>query len=539
MKNIRILDCTLRDGGRIIDCTFPDNEIKDIAARLASAKLDIIEIGFLRDRNKVNFSGNSTFFTDVNQIIPYIDKTKSDAMYVAFIDYGMFDIDSLSQYDGKSIDGIRLGFTKNDYLRDKAGIISWINKIKDAGYKLFVQGVNSLNYSDKEFLEIIDMVNEVHPYGFGLVDTYGAMYSEDVARLYGLLDRNLLPDICVDFHSHNNYQLSFSLAQEIIKLSESGSRQVIIDSTLGGMGKVAGNLNTELIVDYLVRKKLYDYDLDTILDCYDDYIYKYSLKNTWGYSIPAMMAGIYKSHPNNVIYLTEKFRLGSKDIGKILSMIDPVKRQRYDYDNIEKLYIEYSSESCDDYASIERLKGLVQQKEVIILVPGNSLNTKRSIIDEYIITHDEAVIISVNFVADNKKAIAFFGNQKRYNMLGQKRENRCVIRCSNIKSDTKSDIVVNYNSLIDRGYKYFDNSTIMLLNLLKRIGPSKISLAGFDGFTADMLSNYYDDSFQNDRHVSEFESLNEEISQMFSDYVKIVADDCKINFITPSRFEKV
>ena len=57
----------------------------------------------------------------------------------------------------------------------------------------------------------------------------------------------MLHDICINFHSHNNYQLSFAFAQEVIKLSGSSSRQIIIDGTLGGIGKVAGNLNTELI----------------------------------------------------------------------------------------------------------------------------------------------------------------------------------------------------------------------------------------------------------------------------------------------------
>lgn len=539
MKNIKILDCTLRDGGRIIDCAFPNDEIRDLSSRLVSAKIDIIEVGFLRDYKKIHYVGNSTFFTNVDQIIPYIDKTKSNSMFVAFIDYGMFDIDSLKPWDGKSIDGIRLGFTKKDYINDKDGIINWITKIKSCGYKIFVQGVNSLNYSDREFLDIVEMINSVHPYCFGIVDTYGAMYSEDVDRLYGLLDRNLLPEICIDFHSHNNYQLSFSLAQEIIRLSENGNRTIIIDSTLGGMGKVAGNLNTELIVDYLIRRKAYDYDLDIILDCYDDYIFKYHANHSWGYSIPALMAGIYKSHPNNVIYLTEKFRLSSKDIGKILSMISPDKRQRYDYDNIEKLYIEYNSESINDSQALERLSKIINKREVTILVPGSSLNTYRGSIDDYIRLND-TFVISVNFVADTPFAYSFFGNQKRYNLLARKRHGRKIIISSNIKPDDNStDIVVNYNSLIDRGYRFFENSTIMLLNLLKRINVGKISLAGFDGFASDILSNYSDDSFQNDRHANDFDDLNNEISAMLAQYVKTVSEDCDIKFITPSRFEDV
>lgn len=536
MKNIQILDCTLRDGGRIIDCAFKDSETKGIADRLANAKIDIVEVGFLRDWRNVKYAGNSTFFTDVDQIKPFVDKTKKKVMYVAFIDYGMFDIDSLKPYDGSSIDGIRFGFTKKNYTEAKEDVLHWIKVIKDAGYKLFIQGVNSLNYSDRELLEIVDMVNEVHPYSFGIVDTYGAMYMDDVDRLYNLINHNMLPDICINFHSHNNYQLSFAFAQEIIKLSSTSTRKVIIDGTLGGIGKVAGNLNTELIVDYLVRKLHYDYEFEDILDMLDDYIHKYTLKYSWGYSTAAMMAGIYKSHPNNVIYLTEKFRLDTKDIGKLLSMIEPSARQRYDYANIERLYTEYIADKIDDHDAIAQLKSTVAGKEVLVMVPGSSLNNYREEIDCYI-EEKSPIVISVNFVADYDKAYAFFGNSKRYARLDAKRAGRKTIITSNIKSDSDQNLIFNYHGLINRGYRYFENSAIMLFNLLKKLNPAKITIVGFDGFK-DTAQNYSDESFQNERHINEFDTLNKEITEMLGEIIETMTPACSFEFMTPSLYEK-
>ena len=535
MKNVRVLDCTLRDGGRIINCAFPDQEIRQLSHRLANAKIDIVEIGFLRDYHDVTYTGDSTFFIDVDQMIPFIDKDKKNTMYVAFIDYGMFDFSSLKAYDGRSIDGIRFGFTKKNYAEHKDDILRCMGIIKEKGYKLFIQGVNSLNYSDLEILELVSMVNDVHPYSFGIVDTYGAMYMDDVDRIYGLIDNNMKKDICINFHSHNNYQLSFAFAQEVIKLSR-GSRQIIIDGTLNGMGKVAGNLNTELLVDYLVRKLQYDYEVDDLFDMIDDYIYQYSLKHKWGFSTAALMAGIYKSHPNNIIYLTQKFRLDTKDIGKILSMIDPDKRQRYDYDNIQKLYIEYIADKTDDYETIQSLRKLIGDREVLVLVPGNSLNEYAKEISDYITVHDPFVI-SVNFVDANKESYAFFGNQKRYAMLKEQRQGRKVIVSSNVHSDGE-DIVVNYHSLINRGYKYFENSTIMLLNLLKRIEVNSIAIAGFDGFDTEKKNNYIDGSYQNDRHIDEFVQLNEEIGDMLTGISETLEGKCEIHMITPSMFEK-
>ena len=192
----------------------------------------------------MTYSGNSTFFTSTTQISPLLPE-KRNAMYVAFVDLGMYDIEKLEENDGASIDGIRLGFTKKDYENALDEIVYCAQTIKDKGYRLFLQGVNSLNYTDLELLELVNLVNRLAPYSFGIVDTYGAMYVDDVRRIYGLVDHNLDPQTAIDFHSHNNYQLSFSFAQEIIALSN-GVRNVIIDVTLRGMGKGAGNANTEL-----------------------------------------------------------------------------------------------------------------------------------------------------------------------------------------------------------------------------------------------------------------------------------------------------
>src|SRR5699024_8566760 len=178
-----------------------------------------------------------------------------------------------------------------------------------------------------------------------------------------------------------------------------------------------------------------------------------------------------------------------------LSMIDPSTRQRYDYNNIEKLYTEYVGNKIDDYSAINDLKMSVEGKNVLLLVPGNTLNIYRNEIDRYI-EENQPIIISVNFVTNISSAFTFFGNLKRYSKLSKERQGKKVIISSNIKPDNDKDIVVNYYSLINRGYKYFENSTIMLLNLLKRVNPSKIAIAGFDGFDINNDKNYMDDSYQ-------------------------------------------
>lgn len=533
MKNIKLLDCTLRDGGRIIDCAFRDEEIKSITTRLTDAKIDIIEVGFLRDSRNVNYCGNSTFFTDVDQIKPFLHKGAAE--YVAFVDYGMFDFDTLKPCDGSSINGIRVGFTKKDKVNNCEDLLRCLDIVKNKGYKLYIQGVNTLNYSDREILELVDMINEIHPFSFGIVDTYGAMYIDDIDRIFSLIDNNMNPDICIDFHSHNNYQLSFSLAQEVIHLSK-GVRNIIIDATLNGMGKVAGNLNTELMVDFLVRKLKCDYDFDLILDTIDDFIYLYKEKENWGYTIPALFSGIYQAHPNNVRYLTSKFRMQTKDVKNILSLISPDKRQEYDYNNIDRLYMEYNAKKIDDDDIIQKLKEVVAEKEVLVLIPGESLVSNRDKIAKYI-SENSPFVISVNHVSHMAKW-AFWGNIKQYFNASDERDRVMNIVTSNIQAKIQ-DYVVDYYSLINKKYHYFENSALMLLNLLKRMDVKNISLAGLDGFQINKDNNYISTSFQNERHKGEFEVLNAEIKEMLEEYKENRGDKCKVMFITKSMFSSI
>ncbi len=536
MNEVQILDCTLRDGGRIIDCKFNDMVINEMAKELARSGIDIVEMGFLRDPKLVKYEGNSTFFTDVSQIAPFIPKECKNTLFVAFIDFDMYNFNELAICDNTSVTGIRVGFTKKQFLQRKEEVLECLKIVKERGYKLFVQSVNSLNYSDRELLDLIDMVNEIKPFGFGIVDTYGAMYLEDIVHYYNLVDYNLDASIRIDIHSHNNFQSSFAFAQEIIRLAN-GKRNIILDATLNGMGKCAGNLNTELIVDYLVRKKYYDYDIDIILDTIDRYLTPIKEKQKWGYSIPAFMAGIYKSHPNNIIYLTEKYRLNSRDIKYIISEIDKDKRERYDYENIEKIYKEYNENHIDDKKALETIKNRIKGRTTVVLAPGKSVEQYKKEICKCI-ENDNAIVISVNFVPKGIPCdFYFYANTIHWEkIVDYVEKNKCIL-ASNIHVKTEDTILIDYSSIIADESKMYDNSTIMLLNLLKKAEPSKIHIAGFDGLRRE-AANYIDDSFLNTHHLMSIEETNAEIEKMFKIFKNRTAGKIVVDLLTPSLYER-
>ncbi len=530
MKNVKLLDCTLRDGGRIINCAFPDEHIVGITQGLTNANIDVIELGFLR--SNCEYQGNSTFFTELDQIKDFIPEKRGNTMYVAFSDYGkeygMWDFSRIKPREKDGIDGFRVGYRKKDL---KAAIDTF-KIVKDNDYKLFIQGVESLSYTDLEMLQAIEIINEIHPYSFGIVDTYGAMYKDDVLRFFSLLDHNLDDDIAIDFHSHNNMQLSFSFAQEVVEASR-GVRQVIIDTTLEGLGKGTGNLNTELMVDYLNRKKYYSYDEDEIFDLIDEYIAWIKKDHTWEYQIPYFMAGIYSSHANNIIYLQDKHRMGTRDIKNILSMIDPVKRKRYDYDNIERLYKEYSGTKVDDRQALQQLSDELGGKALLVLVPGASLTSQPDTIVKAL--EKNPIVLSVNFV-DNHSDYVFFGNQRKYDRYIGSCDGKKIIVTSNIKG--KADFVIDYNGVIDHSLKYFDNTTIMLLNTLMKAGIEEFEIAGLDGFDRNK-SNYYSESYNISRYTDDYEQINSDLKDFLKRYAKRLRHPGTVTLITEGLFTGV
>ena len=532
MKNVKILDCTLRDGGRIIDCAFPDEHIAGIANNLCDANIDIVELGFLRGNKE--YKPDSTFFTELDQLKRFIPENKKNTMYVAFSDYGkeygMWDFSRIKPNDGTGIDGFRVGYRKHDLMN----ALDTFKTVQDNGYKLFVQGVESLNYTDLEMLQAIEVINKIKPYSFGIVDTYGAMYKDDVLRLFNLLDKNLDEDIAIDFHSHNNMQLSFSFAQEVVECSR-GVRPVIIDATLEGLGKGTGNLNTELLVDYLNRKKHYNYDADIIFDTIDQYIQWIKKNHTWEYQVPYFMAGIYSSHANNIIYLQDKHRLGTKDIKNILSRIEPATRKRYDYDNIERIYREYVGTVVDDKKTLETIASELGTQELLVMVPGKTVADNTKNIDEYI-KKTKCKVVSVNYV-DERSDYVFFGNQRKYNRFRNNCAGRTVIVSSNVKG-CDDDFVVNYNNLISYGLRYFDNSSIMLLNLLLRVGKQSFAIAGLDGFDYN-AENYYSTDYNLSRYEDDYEQINNDLTVFLRNYAKRLDNSLSVQFLTPSRFSNL
>jgi len=528
MSNIKILDCTLRDGGYINDFDFGQKVISQVIEKLSSASIEIIECGFLISKadNK-----DCSLFPTVSALSTVIGKKNPETMYVAMIQFGHISNEEIEPYDGTSIDGIRVTFHQHEI--EDAFILA--SQLMQKGYKVFIQPVGTATYSDKDLLDLIYRVNNLMPFSFYIVDTLGTMYKNDMLRLFYLIDHNLNKHISIGFHSHNNLQLSFSNAQELLLLNT--PREIIIDSTVLGMGRGAGNLCTELITQYINQNLGHKYEILSVLEIIDEYINPIKAKFEWGYSVPYYLAAVNNCHPNYASYLLNKQTLNVKEISAILKKIETSIRKEFDKPYLEKLYIEFQNHNVNDEEAIKVISDLCQGKEILIVAPGKSIEKQAIELQSYI-SSNNPIVISVNFIPDFKIDALYISNLKRFKALEHLNEFALTTKIfctSNVSTTSDNNLsVINYaNYLLDEAV-ISDNAGLMLMNLIDRIGASKIMLAGFDGYSINKDENFFGKNLILNIEDERLLKMNQAIATKIAQMQKKI----EINFLTESIYDK-
>lgn len=531
---MELLDCTLRDGAYIVDAKFGTPAIKGIIKKMQDANIDIIECGWLK--NAPHEEG-TTFYHVPADLNNYLLKRSERAIYVAMIDWDRYDLEYLPECDGKSIDAIRVVFPYEKY---KEGVAVG-EEILKKGYKVFYQAANTLAYSDEDLRELANEMNRVNPVALSVVDTFGAMYHEDLERIVEILDKELNPDIKLGFHSHNNQQLSFALTMHFVKLLKKAGRNSVVDASLCGMGRGAGNATTELVANYLNRSHHCNYDMNRIMDAIDMYMPYFQEKYTWGYSTPYFIAGMYCCHVNNIAYLQKNHRTNAQDMRNIIESLSPNDRKKYDYDLLEEKYIENQNRIVDDEKVLEQLGNELKDREVLLIAPGKSSELEKDKVKKYI-AEEKPVVIGVNAINPSYQYdYLFIINTVRYNyareIYPQKFHATKKILLSNIKTEAKeNELIVNFNRVVKRGWEHFDNAVINMLRLLDKLHVKDIALVGFDGFKHEYNESYADIALPTLNPDNRWDELNQEIKDMFEDFRASTETTMNIKFITNSIF---
>lgn len=529
MSQISLLDCTLRDGGYINDWRFGKSVIKRIMRHLTQAGIEIIEIGFLTD---LEHTSDHSLYSSVDEITA-ICPDKRSSMIAAMIALGEKEIDPqrLPAASETPLDIVRLTFHKDEEEIKRAEEYARI--LMDKGYKVCMQPVGTVAYTDEALLALVKRINKLSPYAFYIVDTLGSFYNDDLLRLIYLVDHNLNPDIKLGFHSHNNLQMSFSNAQKIIELHS--SREFILDSSLFGMGRGAGNLCTELIARYSNSIGISRYDMVNILEAIDNYIHPIFLKSSWGYNAHYYMSAIHKCHPSYASYLMNKHTLTMNQVNLLLQNLPKDTRHIFNKDLIKTLYLNLQNHGIDDNDTISRLSAEIKGREILLLAPGNTINSNKTLIKQFI-KDKTPIIISVNSgFADFPGDYIFISNSKRLYSLDYDSFEEKIIITSNLPALSDNFLCVNYDRLCDKNFSEPDNAGAMLLRLLVSANAEKVYLAGFDGFSTQATANYCFDKLVGNISSDDAKRKNESIASQ----IKKLKSSLEIHFLTPSIYSEM
>ncbi len=521
MQNIHVLDCTLRDGGYVNNWEFGEKNIKEIAERLCDSAIEYLECGFLSE-TKSSTEQQSIFQSIQNANEKFAGCSRHIALMV---NCGEVKADDIPVYNSGKVSLIRIAFHKHQ-IEEAQDLCS---KLKEKGYRVFFQPMVTMSYSDQELLDLIQWANRSEPDAFYIVDSFGTMRKNEVMRFFYLIDNNLDPKIKIGFHSHNNLQLSFSNAQELMMMNS--KRDIIIDSSVFGMGRGAGNLCTELLTQYINENIENKYDLIPILEIMDEYIMTIYSTRPWGYSAPYYIAAINNCHPNYATFLMNKQTLCIRDINTIIRSIPEENKRLYSVDLISELYKNYQQHNIDDSEMLQKVKELCSARKVLILAPGKSLATYSDKIRQFI-EDNSPVIFAINHIPKKfPYDIVFVSNLKRFKGLDDAVEKlgEHLICTSNISTEH----AVNYSSYLNEEEIISDNAGLMLINFLKKAAVHDLYLAGFDGFQTSGEENYFDGKMNLNIQYQKREEMNLAIIR----YILKLKQNLNVNFLTPTIYD--
>ncbi len=293
-EQIKVLDCTIRDGGLMNNHDFDDRFVRAIYKAVSEAGIDYMEIGYKNSRKL--FPGEKygawKFCSDedirkVTEGIP--SKTKISVM----VDVDRVDLDDIKPKKESPVTMIRTAC----YVKDVDKAIYLANHFADKGYETAVNLMAISKVLEVELTECLQQLEkECKCNVVYLVDSNGSLYQETVEYLIKKA-KSIIKTKEVGIHAHNNQQLAFGNTIEAIIHNAN-----YLDSTIFGMGRAAGNCPTELLLGFLKNPK---FDIRPILDVISKEMIPLSKKVEWGYVIPYAITGILDEHPKSALELRE------------------------------------------------------------------------------------------------------------------------------------------------------------------------------------------------------------------------------------------
>ncbi|MFH1664995.1 MAG: aldolase catalytic domain-containing protein [Candidatus Omnitrophota bacterium] len=298
-EQIKVLDCTIRDGGLINDHYFEDNFVREVYGAISASGVDYMEIGYRSSKNIMSPDKFGKWkFCEEDDIKRAIDGIESGTKLSVMVDVGRVEKKDIFPCKDSVLDMMRVA----TYVKDVDKAIDLVNQITEKGYETTINIMAISRAIDTELDEALAQIEEeTSVQAVYIVDSFGALYSENIHFLVEKF-KKILKTKEVGIHAHNNQQLAYANTIEgIIKGCN------FLDATIYGIGRAAGNCPLELLIGFLKNPK---FDIRPVLKVIEEEFIPLNEKMEWGYLIPYVITGMLNEHPKAAMELR---RTANKD----------------------------------------------------------------------------------------------------------------------------------------------------------------------------------------------------------------------------------
>lgn len=313
---IQVLDCTLRDGGYYTNWDFEENLTKNYFESMEKLPVQYIEIGY-RSLLSNDYKGEYNFCPDyvISRARKYMP-SKKIGVILNEKEIRVEDLDRLLGSCKGKLDFIRMAVDPSNLGRAKVTAAEIRNMGFEVGFNVMYMSKWTSQYPD--FINSLLSLNGVVD-SFAMVDSFGSMMPEQISQITKAVKSVLKCKI--GFHGHNNIELAFANTLAAI---DAGCD--IVDATITGMGRGAGNLRTELLLSYLSSNKGLEIDFNSLSTTVADFE-RLKEKYRWGTNLPYMVSGFNSLPQKDVMdWVTRRFY----SINSILQALNNMKDKKGD-----------------------------------------------------------------------------------------------------------------------------------------------------------------------------------------------------------------
>ncbi len=289
---IKVLDCTIRDGGLMNNHRFDDSVVRGVYETCVSAGIDYMELGYKNSKAQFPVEKFGPWkHCDEADMRRIVGNNDTDLKLSAMADAEKCDYrEDILPADESVLDMIRVA----TYIHQLPVAIDMINDAHEKGYETGANIMAVSTVAESELDEALGLLAETPATAIYLVDSFGSFYSEEVQRLvkkYRAIAKECGKEVGI--HAHNNQQLAYANTIEAIVNGVN-----FLDATVGGLGRGAGNCPLELLIGFLKNPR---YRLRPILECIENHIAPLHASMEWGFDLPYMLTGLMNQHPRAAI----------------------------------------------------------------------------------------------------------------------------------------------------------------------------------------------------------------------------------------------